>query len=317
MISLVINSKCNQKCEYCFAYNTLHDNNTFMSLETCEEILDFQAKAKYFVLKGCVGIIGGEPTIHPQFDKILELFKEHSNKYNTHTMLFTNGTRLHEYDLDFSISGLINVNSPDITGINNYNNTCKSIEKYSDKGFNIGVNIYPGIKDYSFIIDIAKKYNIRVIRCAVACPDGLYMHMQDKRDDYFKSCIDNYLKFCNDIIKNDLVIHMDCCKIPLCYFTEEQKYIVNKACGGYHGDINICTPHIDVHSDLTATHCFIRPETISIKDFANPDSLSAYITTRWLNKMYANMQYGRCETCNTYKQGFCQGGCLRFAKGDI
>lgn len=320
MISLVVNSKCNQKCEYCFAYDTLHDNDKFMSLKTCEKILDFQSKAKYFILKDTVGIIGGEPTLHPQFEEILKLFDEYSKRYSFNTILFTNGTHLLDHKIPdrMNLGGLINVNHPDMVGINNFNNTCKAIEKYvcGFNTFSIGVNIYPGIKNYDFIIDIAKKYNINNIRCAVACPDGLYKHMQNDRDNYFNSCIDNYINFCNDIIKNNLTIHMDCCKIPLCYFDESQKEIINKACGGYHGNINICTPHIDIHSDLTATHCFIRPEVISIKDFADPDSLSAYISTRWLSKMYNNMQYGRCETCDSYKQGLCQGGCLRFAKGD-
>lgn len=323
MISLVVNSKCNQKCEYCFAYDTLHDNDKFMSLETCEEILKFQSKAKYFALKDCVGIIGGEPTLHPQFEEILKLFDEYSKRYFFNTILFTNGTHLLDHKIPdrMNLVGLINVNHPDMVGINNFNNTCKAIEKYACgfNAFSIGVNIYPLLKNYDFIFDICKRYNIDAIRTAVTCPDGKLKSMQNNKNKYFQSCIDIFIDFCKKAIDENIKINMDCCAIPLCYFDKTQKEIIKKACGFYpnlHENITLCIPHIDIHPDLTATHCFMRPEIISIKDFKIPDDLYDYINNNWIIPLHNNMKYGKCNNCNMFNDNKCQGGCLRFAKGD-
>lgn len=323
MISLVINSKCNQKCEYCFAYNTLHDNNTFMSLETCEEILKFQAKAIDYRIKHAVGIIGGEPTLHPQFSEMLALINDYSKRYYFDPILFTNGTHLcdHEIPKGMNLTGLINVNHPDIVGKKNFNGTLKAIEKYCEN-FNIGINLYPGMKDYSFIFDIAKEYKINNIRVAIACPDGQYNNMINNRIQYFLLCTDIFINFCLQVIKNNMHIDIDHNYIPICLLNNKQKDIINMACNYYPnvtGNMvgRRCTANIDVHPDLTVTHCFIRPEIISIKDFSAPDELEQYININWIDKMYKNMEYEECKTCDMFRNMTCNIGCLRFSKKEL
>lgn len=327
MISLVINSKCNQRCEYCFAYDTLNDNNNIMSLDTVRQILGFQLKAADPLIRCNVGIVGGEPTVHPQFQDILDMLSGHFHNNYVNSVIFTNGTKLYDYDIDntAAIHGLINVNHPDIVGINNYNNTCKSIEKYiygkEDPSFNIGVNIYPGLNDYSFIFNTAKQYGISTIRASVVCPDGKFKNMQGNREAYFKNSVEPFIAFCRQAIDNGIKISMDCCKIPACYFTEEQKNIVRNACLMYpniDGNIDfICMPHIDIHPDLSVTHCFMRPEQIYMTDFDTPEELSSYVYNKWILPMHEGMRYGKCESCNLFSGMICNGGCLRFSRKEV
>ena len=315
MISLVVNSKCNQKCEYCFAYDTLHDNNTVMSLQTCSDILNFCNKSHVNI-----GIIGGEPTLHSQFDEILLLTNEYSLKNNfARTMLFTNGTNLCKYEdiiLQTNISGLINVNHPDIVGINNYNNTCESIKTFNSM-FDIGINIYPSLLDYDFIFDIIDNYKINYLRVSIACPDGKFKDMQKNRQEYFSKCINVFIDFCKKIIEHDVYIYMDCCAIPICYFTDKQKNIIKHVCTNYPNIKEcgtLCTPNIEIHPDYSITTCFIKQESIYMNNFDNPYILQDYIYNNWINNLYNNMNYDKCSNCNLFNFQQCQGGCLRFSK---
>lgn len=327
MISLIINSKCNQKCKYCFAYDTLHDNNNIMSLDTIRQVIDFQLKANDPMLKYSIGIVGGEPTLHPQFQDIIDILTNHYHTNHICSVIFTNGTRLHEYDIDndAGIRGLINVNHPDMVGAGSYNNTFHSIRKYiynkENPLFTIGTNIYPGLTDYSFIFDIAKQNNISEIRAAVVCPDGEFKNLRNNREEYFEKSIKPFIAFCEQAIKNDVKINMDCCKIPACYFTEAQKDIVKKACIIYScisGHFEpVCLPHIDIHPDLSVTHCFIRPENIYMNDFETPDLLNNYIYNNWIIPMRKGMKYGRCASCSSFEYNTCIGGCLRFSRKGV
>lgn len=322
MISLVINSKCNQKCEYCFAYNTLHDNNTFMSLETCEEVLKFQAKAIDYRIKHAIGIIGGEPTLHHQFSEMLALINDYSKRYYFDPILFTNGTHLcdHEIPEGMNLTGLINVNHPDIVGEKNFNGTLKAIEKYCED-FNIGINLYPGMKDYSFIFDIAKEYDYDEIRFSVSCPDGKFTHLQNDRKGYFESMVPLFMDFCEEATRRNIMLSADCCIIPYCYFTKKQQDIIDKICYFYPNiseySPNTCIEHIDIHPDLSFTHCFIRPETKYITEFERPDDLLRYMLINWISPAKEGMKYDRCTNCSTMKAGQCNGGCLRFSKKEL
>jgi uncharacterized radical SAM superfamily Fe-S cluster-containing enzyme len=64
--NIAIVNYCNLKCPYCFADNE-QENPIYMSLENYIKTLDF-------ILKNPVdgiGILGGEPTLHPDFSKII------------------------------------------------------------------------------------------------------------------------------------------------------------------------------------------------------------------------------------------------------
>lgn len=74
---------CNQRCSYCYARRDLkQDWGKIMTLSEVQEIHDF--------LKGKdieINLIGGEPTLHPKLDKIVEIF-------NGNCTIYSNGTKV-------------------------------------------------------------------------------------------------------------------------------------------------------------------------------------------------------------------------------
>lgn len=100
---LAITSKCNSNCKICF---TAEDKVDDLSVKDVREIMHLIGSGKRIIL------FGGEPTVHPQFLKILRTIKESGNE----PLVYTNGlkfankgfakkTREHVKKVHFSFDG--------------------------------------------------------------------------------------------------------------------------------------------------------------------------------------------------------------------
>ena len=86
MANLSITTRCNQACDYCFARGALSrlvPEQTDMSLETFDKALDFLERSGIDQVR----LLGGEPTLHPAFDELLD----RSLARFRHVMVFSNG----------------------------------------------------------------------------------------------------------------------------------------------------------------------------------------------------------------------------------
>ena len=115
MANIAIVNYCNLKCPYCFAEDMIQEDNAFMSLENYNKLLDFILKSP----TDRVGILGGEPTLHPQFKEILQITNDKCQ--DRKAVLFSNGIELEKFLPDLNNIGvLINYNDPkNLTNIQN------------------------------------------------------------------------------------------------------------------------------------------------------------------------------------------------------
>ena len=90
-IHIEITNACNLQCSNCTRFVGHHRKPYFMDLAKVEEslisLIDFP---------GNVGIMGGEPTLHPEFLKILELMEKYI-KEKSRRGLWTDGFRYKKY----------------------------------------------------------------------------------------------------------------------------------------------------------------------------------------------------------------------------
>ena len=93
MANIAIVNYCNLKCKYCFADDMIHEDTQSISIDDYRKILSFLARTP----KNHVGIIGGEPTLHPHFEEILKETNKYCREVNTDATLFTNGIELEKY----------------------------------------------------------------------------------------------------------------------------------------------------------------------------------------------------------------------------
>lgn len=70
IIQIDVTNACPHSCSHCTRFNGHHEKPFFMSFEQFKEAVD--SLEGY---KGMVGIMGGEPTLHPEFEKMCEYLK--------------------------------------------------------------------------------------------------------------------------------------------------------------------------------------------------------------------------------------------------
>ena len=323
MANIAIVNYCNLKCKYCFADDMIHEKSTSITMEDFKKILSFLAKTP----ENHVGIIGGEPTLHPDFENILKEVNRYCKECRTGATLFTNGINLDKY-LPFigeRIGILINCNSPQFMSDEYWKSTIKLLDHLDSLSWledtprasakaNIGCNVYPGLTDYSYIWEIVDKYHITHLRTSVVSPAGIYTEMRNDKEAYYALMKPIFIEHCKNAIKHKCKLNMDCGKIPFCYFSEEEKEIVLEAClGEYNRGTEFCEPVIDITSDFKATACFGAWDPIDIRDFNNIHELKRYLLAeKTIPRAKANCT-GKCATCKKHELLICSGGCLGFA----
>lgn len=331
MANIVITDYCNLKCPYCFAEDMISsgkaNSNKFISFDNFSKILNWLAQEESYQEQ--IGIIGGEPTLHPMFFDLMTTLNTYCLNHGTNGLLFTNGTELEKWlpHLGERINLLINCNSPKYQSTENYQKTLSAIAKAEQLGMidtdrvRLGCNIYLGLEDYSYFWkDIVDKTTCHIVRCSVVAPGGCYMHEwrhQDKKEEYYQTLKPRFMNFVQEAKKRNIVLAMDCNQIPVCMFTEEEKQLILSICD--RPPQTFCRPPIDIGMDLHATSCFgtydiggERDEFL-ITDFQNTDMLRRYLElSRNLPKAEKNIGF-KCADCDLHKKYICQGGCLSFA----
>lgn len=275
MPNIIFTSVCNLHCQYCFADKIKNDNLNITQKEL-ENILNWLAQS-YNINSMPIGIIGGEPTLHSNFIKYLQIIQNFCNSYNTFCSIFTNGLKNNYIDtLDKNTVVVININDT----INN-NKLIETLDIFKTKkmlninnDFNIrkvalGCNLYPEEKDYTFFWNMVDKYNINKIRMAVTSPSQKY---RNNMDNYYKIMIPIYKKFCLEAYVRQIKITPDCAQIPQQYL--KNIYVPNVF---EHSIPEYCMPVIDIDKNLHALRCFGSNKKINCLDFKNYNELYNYL----------------------------------------
>lgn len=76
IIQIDITNACVHKCSNCTRFCGHHKKTFFMDFENFKNAVD-----SLDGYEGCVGVIGGEPTLHPEFEKFADYIKEKRLKY--------------------------------------------------------------------------------------------------------------------------------------------------------------------------------------------------------------------------------------------
>lgn len=317
MANIAIVNYCNLKCKYCFADDMIQEKTVTISLEDYGRVLEFMARTP----DNHIGIIGGEPTLHPHFDGILKETNRYCRECNTDSTLFTNGIELERFlpYIGDRTGLLINCNAPEYQTTEIYQKQRKTLDhlydlNWFDRKASCGCNIHPGCKDYSYMWDIVDRYKLNHIRCSVVSPAACYEEWRKDKEGYYNMMKPVFLQFCKDAIKHNCRLGMDCGHIPMCYFNIEERETVESICDNLYQDF--CSPVIDITPDFKATACFGAYDPVDIRDFHDIFELERYLM---LKKTYPKVQAnctGKCTTCRKHKLLQCQGGCLGFADAE-
>lgn len=318
MPNIAVTNYCNLKCPYCFADDMIQEKSISITMEDFCRILEWVSRTP----KNHVGIIGGEPTLHPQFDEILKETNRYCKECNTGATLFTNGIELEKWMplIGDRIGILINCNGPQYQSEEVFAKQRKTLDhlaelSWFDRKANCGYNIHLGQEDYSFIWDIVDRYKLDHLRTSVVSPAAQYEEWRYDKEGYYKSIKPIFLQFVKDAVRHNCRLNMDCGHIPMCYFNREETELLTSICDNLYQEW--CDPVVDITPEFKATACFGSYDPIDIRDFDTLFELERYML---LKKNYPKAQAnctGKCSTCKKHENLQCQGGCLGFADANM
>ena len=332
MANIMMTDVCNLRCPYCFANEFVNKDTNEISEENFNRAVDF------IVGDGShssVGLIGGEPTVHSQFEKYLRRLIE-DDRVKT-VVVYTNGILLDKYwDVIChpKVRILVNCNCPEDIGEKNYERLCRNLDymietRMFKKNVTLGINMYQQDFPYAYIIELLKKYHFHHVRVSITVPN-----MEDGRNAdahvYFERMKQRMFEFFHELLSNEIIPNYDCNKIPSCLITEEdvesfRKYGKNRYINEHIGRSNIsdkivkCSPVIDIRQDLTAVRCFGLSECTKqdIRNFSGIRELENYYR-RTIDAYGCNTVYSeKCIDCHARLVQKCNGGCLAFKIKDI
>lgn len=314
-MNLMLNNYCNLKCSYCFASCNPQDKEE-ISDENLKYAISFLKRSGQHQLR----ILGGEPTLHPKFEKII--VNGIWDDYFKSILVFSNGIcltpELTQKIISPKTSFLINLNSPEIIGQKLYEKTIENlhamVEIYVRKGgrpqITLGLNIFEPNFNYSYILEETKKLGLDKIRYSITVPSqsGLQIGL-----DYYRQYIPRIMEFLDECYKNNIKTNLDCNNPPKClYSADELRNIVLSE----HNiaSRNQCSPAMDIRPNLDVSRCFVFEDVIkvNIKDFNNATELTKYFYNKIDRFKFTIPTYPECTTCTFFKDKKCQGGCLSY-----
>lgn len=318
MANIMINETCNQRCPYCFASEFVNKKNNNISFEKFLMAVDFILTEKDNKRKGIIGLIGGEPLLHPQFDEFIYYL---SNRIDVkHITVYTNGVLLEQHInsiLNDKVGLLININSSEDVGKDNFAKTQEIVNllvnKYNKKNVTLGLNIYDNI-DYSFFVQCADKFRSSKVRLSIVVPTN---NNGEKGYAHFIKLKDKILEITKELLLRDINFGFDCnWPVPCMWTTEEQRDL--KLMGLMRNSREripscdcCCIPVIDILPDLTAIRCFGLSETSKepISNFKNINELREFYYSKFDLNLSKIQLKSDCKKCDLFPYK-CYGGCL-------
>lgn len=310
-MNLILTDTCNRACPYCFAQSkvTLGDDGNTKSaspitVENYGIYLDFLEKSSIRDLK----LLGGEPTTHPEFERIVEMGLERHFSIT----VFTNGLwsrrvqQLFDRSNTASIQFLFNVNEPHLQTDWEHVKQRESLKIAGERG-TLGFNIYRPDFNLLFVSDLIDSFGLRrEVRLGLAHP--IVGEVNESPSDAQLPIIGTRLiSQLKELEIRNILGSFDC-GFSLCMFPEDELGTLITSTTGFRSQ---CSVIVDVGPDLTVWPCFPLSAVYntSLSEFDSADSIVEYYS-RLLSGIGAVGSLSECLECKYKQRRQCTGGCL-------
>ncbi|MDR1872553.1 MAG: radical SAM protein [Deltaproteobacteria bacterium] len=301
MLNLFITPKCDLGCDYCFVAPDFGGAKKDLARAEFDLLLAWLEETGAYSL----GLLGGEPTLHPD----LFYFLERLGAKGIAPVVFTNG--LFPHDFCEPLAGLtkglvVNYNDPSALKPEGYALREKNLDCLANLGakLTLAKNFAPGRMDYDYLLKAAARYGVKTIRCDLARPRA------DGRNNHFigeslKAAAKVLAAFVIKSFLAGIEAGVDCC-LPACFFSPRELSFLEVEPRPLRG---VCLPSLDILPDLSVIHCW------PLKDIQAPKATVFDGETDLLGHFaqeVVSLRAQRRATCQEpCRPAFsCQGGCL-------
>ena len=310
MPNILLTTYCNRRCPYCFALDAMEGAQSREM--TMSELITV---ADMIVASGSLstGVLGGEPTLHPQFYEMVSYLLARGIRVR----VFTNGLcrdelmdEMETWRQDGRLKFVVNVNFPQIETEQNRAAQERFIQRFAGV-CDLGLNVFRADLDPMFLSDLARRTGVKNRRIRV----GLAQPIVGERNeflslDYYREVAGKIVKLAEAVFDLGIVVSLDC-GFPLCSFTDEQLGRLRRV----RADAKfVCSTATDVAPGLIAWSCF--PLAKHNRTTIDRATRFKELQDRFLNM---NKQYRRrvrrgvfkaCDDCPYFEHRVCDGGCL-------
>lgn len=313
MANIILTSRCNLSCEYCFAHELTESDSADIKMNDFLDIVDFAGA------DGEIGLIGGEPLLHKQINDFISVLNA---RYDVRrVLLFTNGIfleRLNMHLLMEKTSVLVNVNSSADIGKIAFEKMRKGIDALLDylppSRVTLGVNIYKENQNFDDLVSLIKEFGVKRVRVSVVIP-------KDKSEgamSYFARMKKALLSLVKTLANLGVCPAYDCNAIPECVYTEKEKKLLSSLPYEnefekriFMGEASVCAPIVDIYPDKSAARCFGMSEyKVKIDDFKNINDLKNHFFMALDTRLVHVPSREECKNCYKNNVFGCFGGCL-------
>jgi radical SAM protein with 4Fe4S-binding SPASM domain len=281
-----------------------------MSLDDLTRVCDFLSRSG----RKKINVLGGEPTLHPEFSTYLNYLV--SRNFKLH--IFTNGKinknnlltvldLIRERELSSrQLKFVVNVNEAPYRTAAETRMQARTFQLLGPY-LSLSFNLFQKENRLDFLIELVRKYKlIPEIRLGLAAPvmgkTNQYLPPGDYREIAVK--IHRFSTLCQKE-KIDLVFD---CGFPLCMFTDEEigHLYKNKTQLKF-----TCRPIPDIDPGLNVLHCFplAQYHSFPLEEFRDLAEVKQRFTTLIAEENGYSGIYPECRECQYKHRGICSGGC--------
>ncbi len=290
MANLSITTECHRTCGYCFARGAWNGAARHMTLEEYGGMLDFLARSGIDQAR----LLGGEPTLHPEFGRMVEMALERGLR----VLVFTSGM-MPEAALETLAAGpadrvavLINV-SAEAGEL--------PLGRLGER-VTLGMNIQSAAFEAGPLLELIREHGLSpTIRFGLAhpCVDGSNRFLHPR---HYRAVGERLARFAERARECGVGIELDCGFVP-CMFPEQARELLGPGAG--------CGPVPDILPDGTVVACY--PLAAVSRGQMEEGGDAAGWRQRFENALRACRSTGvlrACSGCAWREAGQCQGGCL-------
>ena len=306
MPNLMLTNWCNYKCPYCFGIDYMAPNiaKQNMSQTTFTNIIEWLSETPNVKT---IHLMGGEPTLHPDFEWIVEYLLARDFHITIFSNVATKQALLYSQKLsDLPIMWVVNINPPDTWNENRKHRITAALKTLGKKA-TITFNVMPDDNNNTWAIDLIKEYDLnKCIKVGFVLPTltGSNYYLDDGQ---YTVVVEQVVRLAQDAAKDRIKLEYEC-GVPTCIFSDEQLGILWKTGSAFDSS---CCSRMDIAPDGKLIYCLPLATKHAIHFSEFPSYLKA---KHWYEKkLQPYRRLGRtenCYKCNLMRPDSCNGGCL-------
>ncbi len=313
MPNVLLTQRCVRSCPYCFAKEQMSSSQS-ESLLPWEDLI-YLADLILSSHERHISLLGGEPTLHPDFvDYVIYLLER-----GLSITVFTSGI-MSKRKLEHMVSAfggierekltfVCNLNDPELSPPSEIEKTRLFLEEFGSNTVP-GFNIYRPDFDLEFLFQYINRFGLaRMIRLGLTHPIPGAQNRYISIDEI--GAVANRLLSYSPLFERFRISPNLDCGFPMCALTDEQIGNIFRLTGG-----NVrfgCSPAFDIGPDMSVWCCFPL-SNYHMKSVYEFDSIKEIV--RFYEEKLERIRveiggiYEACDNCIYREEKKCAGGCV-------